>query len=85
MIPKKQKFNFASDEQKMIYLKEIISFFKKERDEEIGLVAAETVLDFFTQTMGDEIYKKAINDCKKLLNERFDDLDIELDILSPRK
>ncbi len=85
MPAKKNKFEFESEEKKAKYLNEIIAFFHKERDEEIGLIAAERILDFFLETMGEEIYKKAIKDCKKLLNERMEDLDIELDILSPNK
>ena len=81
---KKQKFDFVSEEKKTEYLKEIIGFFQTERDEEIGFVAAEKVLDFFLQIIGDNLYKKAINDVKKHLKERWDDLEIELDSLSEK-
>jgi uncharacterized protein (DUF2164 family) len=49
------------------------------------LRVAQEVLDFFLQIMGEEIYKKAIKDCKKLLKERLEDLEVELEILSPSK
>jgi uncharacterized protein (DUF2164 family) len=32
--------------------------------------------------MGEEIYKKAIKDCKKLLQTKFEDMEAELDMLS---
>jgi len=82
MNQKRQKLDFVSEEKKMACLKEIVAFFRDERGEEIGFVAAEKVLDFFLQNIGDEIYKKAINDAKKMLKERMEDLDIELDVLS---
>ncbi|MBI2038301.1 MAG: DUF2164 family protein [Candidatus Nealsonbacteria bacterium] len=85
MSKKKNKFDFESDVQKIKYIKEIIGFFQSERNEEIGVIAAEKVLDFFLQSMGEEIYKKAIKDCKKLLKERLEDLEVDLDILSPSK
>lgn len=75
------KFDFKSEELKAKYLKEIICFFHDERDEEIGLIAAEQLLEFFTRTMGEEIYNMAISDCKKLLKEKAQDLEVELDIL----
>ena len=50
----------------------------------MGILAAEKVLDFFLQTMGEEIYKKAVKDTKKLLKERIEDLEVELDILSAK-
>lgn len=34
--------------------------------------------------IGEEIYKKALKDCKKLLKEKFDDLEVELDLLLPK-
>lgn len=81
---KKNRFDFESEEKRQKYLKEIIGFFQTERNEEIGVIAAEQVLDFFLETMGEEIYKKALQDAKKLLRERFEDLEVELDILSPK-
>lgn len=65
-------------------LKNIIAFFQDERGEEIGLIAAGEILDFFLQTIGDDVYKKAVGDVKKLLKERMDDLDIELDLLTEK-
>ena len=84
MSKRKQKFDFVSEEKEMAYLKEIIAFFQDERNEEIGFVAAKQVLNFFLQTIGEEIYKKAIKDAKKLLNDRIDDLNLELDLLSEK-
>ena len=81
---KKNRFNFESDEIKQKYLNEIIGFFQTERGEEIGLIAAEQALDFFVETMGDEIYRKALQDAKKLLAEKIQDLEVELDLLSPK-
>jgi uncharacterized protein (DUF2164 family) len=85
MAQKKNKFDFNSDELKRKYLNDIIGFFLDTRNEEIGFVAAEEVLDFFTQTFGEEIYRMAVKDCKKLLKERLEDLEIELDLLLPEK
>ncbi|HBI25269.1 MAG: hypothetical protein UT41_C0003G0037 [Candidatus Wolfebacteria bacterium GW2011_GWC2_39_22] len=65
-------------------LKAITAFFQDERDEEIGIIAAGEILDFFLQTIGDDVYKKAVGDVKKLLKERMDDLDIELDLLTEK-
>jgi len=83
MQKKKNKFEFDSEETKLKFLNEIIGFFHDDRSEEIGLIAAEKFLDFFLQTFGDEIYNKAIKDCKKLLKEKLTDLEVELELLSP--
>jgi len=79
---RKTKLNFASEEERRAYLKAIIAFFHDERSEEIGIVGAEKVLEFFFQTFGEEIYQKAIRDVRNVLKERADSLEVELDLLS---
>jgi len=61
MKSKRSKKIELSQEDKRDYLEEIISYFKNERNEKIGLVAAEDILDFFMDIIGDKIYKKAAN------------------------
>ena len=64
---KKNKFDFDSEEKRQQYLNKIISYFQTERNEVIGVVAAQKILDFFLETMGEEVYKKALTDAQKLL------------------
>ena len=85
MTKKQNKLDFVSEKTRTKYVNEIIAYFQDERNEAIGVIAAENILDFFLATFGDEIYKKAINDCKKLLREKLEDLEVELEILTPTK
>jgi uncharacterized protein (DUF2164 family) len=82
MSRKKQKFEFRTEVEKTKYLNEIIAYFRDERGEEIGVVAAESVLDFFLFSIGDDIYKKAVEDVRKILKERMADIDVEIGSLS---
>ena len=50
----------------------------------IGLTRG-TVLDFFMETVGKEIYKKGIHDAKALIKTKAEDLDVELELLSDRQ
>lgn len=84
MALKKNKFDFTSDEEKKRYLDEIVTFFQTERGEEIGVIAAEEILTFFIDTFGHHIYEKAINDCKQILKNNTNNLEIELDMLTTR-
>ncbi len=77
---RKGKIEF-SDEIRLKYINEIVDFFETERGEKIGVVAAGELLDFFLQVFGEEVYKKAVKDCRKLFEERFEDIKTELDIL----
>ncbi len=68
-----------TDEQRTEALKEIVYFFEKERDEEIGVIAAEQVLNFFLASVGPMLYNKGIQDSKKAIQNRFDELNYDLD------
>lgn len=75
------KMKFISKETRNKYIKDIISFFYDERGEEIGVIAAEDLLDFVLKEIGDDIYKKAVKDIKGIVKEKMEDLDTELDLL----
>lgn len=66
-------------------IKEIISYFHDERNEEIGVIAAGNILDFFVQSVGSDIYNKAIDDAKKLLQKQLEGWDVEFDLLKRQK
>jgi uncharacterized protein (DUF2164 family) len=77
----KRKWGILSEDQRANRIKEIISFFKVEREEVLGVVAAGEILDFFLQTVSQDVYAKATDDVRKLLEERFKDIEIDLDVL----
>jgi len=77
----KRKFDLITDERRQKIVKDITAYFKDERNEDIGIVAAENIFDFFLQTVGEDIYNMAIADSKKLLKQKFEDLEVDLDIL----
>ena len=77
----KRKGDHLSDEVKKNTINELIYFFDKERDEEIGVIAAEQLLKFFLETVGPELYNKGILDAKKALQDRIDELNYDLDDL----
>ena len=56
-------------------------FFKNERSEEIGVIAAENFLDFFIEKLSKDAYLKGVEDSKNLMKKTFDDLEVDLDTL----
>ena len=44
------------DNDKQLMLKEITNYFEDEFDLELGIIAAENVLDFFTKLIGGKVY-----------------------------
>lgn len=63
-----------SKEQKQQAIQNIKEYFENERDESIGDLAAELVLDFITEKIGPHIYNQAILDMQKYMSEQFDDM-----------
>jgi uncharacterized protein (DUF2164 family) len=63
-----------SKEEKKKAIGEIREYFLKERNEEIGELAGEFILDFITEKIGPYFYNKAIIDIQKYMNEKLDDL-----------
>jgi uncharacterized protein (DUF2164 family) len=72
--------NLASDEKNRL-IKEIQDFFYTERDEQIGVIAAEVVLDFFLETLGKTIYNKSLIETRAWFMKCIDNLDADFDLL----
>ena len=77
----KRAWDLLTEEAREKSIKEIIGYFETERDEEIGVVAAGEILDFFQREMGKEIYNKGIEDAKTLLKERLESIELDIDVL----
>lgn len=70
-----------TSEEKSKLITKIQDFFLTERDERIGVIAAEVVLDFFLDTLGNTIYNKSLMDAKVWFSRCMDNLDADFDLL----
>jgi uncharacterized protein (DUF2164 family) len=59
-------------------VKRLKSFFLEHFDEELSDFRAAQVLDFFLQTLGPDVYNQAVQDARKFMQEKLDDLDGEV-------
>ncbi|MDF2905537.1 MAG: hypothetical protein K0R34_858 [Herbinix sp.] len=66
-----------SPEQKKQLLDEIIYYFDTERDEKLGIIASESILDFFMDNLGRYIYNKALDDAKVWYTKRLEDVEAD--------
>lgn len=78
----KRKWDFLSKQKKDSLIREIITYFKEEKDEDIGVIAAENLLDFFLENTGETIYNKAVEDCKTQIKKNFENIEVDLDMLT---
>ena len=58
-----------------------MGYFKSEHNEDIGVIAAEAMLDFFLEEIGKSIYNKGIKDARGILEQRLGDFGIDLEAL----
>ena len=66
----KSKLSLISDEKKREAVESIIAFYKRERDEEIGVIAAEEILELVIDLVGKDIFNKGIDETVRLLQDR---------------
>lgn len=77
----KRTWEKLTDEEKRLAKEELILFFENERDEKIGVIAAEKIINFFLQSVGGKLYNKGVNDAKKAMENRIEELKFDLDDL----
>ncbi|MEL7658650.1 MAG: DUF2164 domain-containing protein [Bacillota bacterium] len=68
-----RKIKISKEEEKLA-IEEIIQFFEKERDEEIGNIESMMLLEFFMEKIGPSIYNQAIADAQKYMSNKVEDL-----------
>jgi len=66
----RRKWDILTDERKAQLVDETITFFKTKRNEQIGMVAAGEILDFFSQALVEDAYNKAISDTKGVVKKK---------------
>jgi uncharacterized protein (DUF2164 family) len=77
--------DIISEEKRDELIRRIIDFFEVEREEKIGMIAAENILDFFLQNIGTEIYNQGISDSLTFLHVRFQDLELDMESILLKK
>ncbi|MFH1286810.1 MAG: DUF2164 domain-containing protein [Candidatus Magasanikbacteria bacterium] len=80
----KRKWDFLPKDKRETSIEKIISFFDNERDEQIGVIAAEEILDFFLDNIGEHIYNEGIDNASAALRQHSDDIEIDLDLLKQK-
>ena len=66
-----------TDQRRERMLRSIKKFFAEKLDRELGDLAAERLLEFFVKELGAPVYNQAIQDARKFLQGKLDDLEGE--------
>lgn len=76
-----RKFDITNKEVEKQCLDEVIALVSDFEDTNIGIIAAQELIDTVKQKIGPEIYNQAIKDIQKILGDKFDDIHAELSAL----
>jgi uncharacterized protein (DUF2164 family) len=66
------------DDRRKKITKRLKSFFREHFDEELSDFRASQVLDFFLETLGPDVYNQAVQDARRFMQQKLDDLDGEV-------
>jgi uncharacterized protein (DUF2164 family) len=66
-----------TSEEKNQLLQEIVYYFETERDEKLGIIGSENILDFFMDSLGVFIYNRALDDSKRWYDKRMEDVEAD--------
>ncbi|MDD2637186.1 MAG: DUF2164 family protein [Bacteroidales bacterium] len=76
-----RKFDSIPKEIEKKCIDEVITRVQEIESSEVGIIAAQDIIDIVKQNLGPEIYNTGIRDTKKLLQERITDLETDIDML----
>lgn len=76
-----RKFNSVSKETEKKCINEIITRIEEIEGGDVGIIAAQDIIEIVTQNLGPEIYNNALNDAKNLMQGKFTDIETEISLL----
>jgi uncharacterized protein (DUF2164 family) len=76
----KRNWDVLTDDERKHALDEIIGYFATERNEDIGIIAAQSLLDMFLRTTGVTLYNHALDDLRPLLEKNLATALLDVDI-----
>lgn len=76
-----QQLSLITPDERQKMLEAIMVFFEEERGEELGVIAAEEVLDFFLEQLGPTMYRAGVAAAEAQLEKSMAGLKMELELL----
>jgi len=77
------KLELDRDERRRL-IQAVQKFFSEQRDEELGVIAAGAVVDFFVHTLGAALYNSALDKARAWFTQAVGNLEVDYDQLYRR-
>jgi len=81
MIGRQRKIDIFTKERRAKLIEEIIKYFETKRGEEIGVLAAEDLLDFFVESVANDIRNHTVENAKLVVKQNFENMEVDLEML----
>lgn len=76
-----RKWDIKDEQAQMRCVNEVLARINEQDGAEFGVIGAQEIIDIVAGYVGPISYNAGIEDCKKALQTKFADLEVELDIL----
>lgn len=76
-----RKWDITNEVTKKDCIEKIIILLDEVKDRDAGVIFAAELLDTVTGCIGPEIYNMALVDVKKVISDKIQDLDVDIDLL----
>jgi uncharacterized protein (DUF2164 family) len=77
----KRKWDIPDDEAQKKCINDVITRVEEIENLQVGVIAAQDIIDIVTEHLGPEIYRAGVRDARKVMQERAQDAEIDLDLL----
>ena len=77
----KKKFDIPDVALQRKCIEEVITRIEQVDTDQVGIITAQEIIDIVVQNLGPAIYNMGLFDAKKLLQEQYEKMESELDVL----
>lgn len=80
----KRKWDIANEEAQKRCIDEVITRVEELDGGSVGVIAAQDIIDIVTEHLAPEFYNMGVQDAKKAVQEKIQDLEVDIDMLEQR-
>lgn len=80
----KRKWDIASEAAHRKCMDEVITRVEEIEGSSVGVIAAQDIIDIVTENLGPEIYNQGVQDAKKLIQDKLQDIEVDIDMLEQK-
>lgn len=80
----KRKWDITNEDAQKKCIDEVITRIEEIESSTVGVIAAQDVIDIVVENLAPEIYNLGVQDAKKVIQEKMQDIEVDLDTIEQR-